>query len=97
MKVSIPVYIHARPQTEYDPPSGTLKPSLLFFAWPYENYDGAEFVCTASMEVDVPATLSVDGVRLAVLRREQARVQAEFTARITAIQSQINNLLAIEG
>jgi hypothetical protein len=97
MKQSVTVHIIARVATKWCPDQLCPVSDVEFLAWPYDNCKGAECVATAVIEVEVPDHLKASDIQLRALRKEQTRLQAEFTARITEIQAQINNLTAIEG
>lgn len=62
------------------------------------NKVGAPFVYVKPVEVTVavPAHFDVSSAKLAGLREEEKRVRAEFQARITELQRQQSELLAIE-
>jgi hypothetical protein len=52
---------------------------------------------TITVEFDIPGHADVRALKLSQLEKTKRELQAEFTARVTELQSQINELLAIEG
>ena len=62
------------------------------------NKVGAPFVYVGPVEVEVPAPRNFDprAAKLASLKEEEQRVRAEFQARITELQRQQSELLALE-
>lgn len=61
----------------------------------WEKY-GYTFVGEAEVTVEIPEVRVLVENKVAALREEEATVRAEAVAKCTAIQSQIQNLLAIE-
>jgi hypothetical protein len=97
MKQKLTTYVFALPDHSWNAEKGCYEKGVHYITWPHDTYGEHTPVTSAEIEVEIPATFSYEELRLAELKAEQAKVNAEFTARITAIQGQINELLAIEG
>jgi hypothetical protein len=70
-------------------------PYFRFNQW--DSLDGFVTVQPHSFEVDVPDNFDPRPAMVKKLEAERERVRADFAARITEIDSQIRNLLAIES
>jgi hypothetical protein len=57
---------------------------------------GYTFVCQADVTVEIPDVRELVENKIAALREEAAAARAAATAKCTEIESQIQNLLAIE-
>lgn len=97
MIVTKTVYLIAKPVSDYNFETSKYENKIEYLAWPYAVYGEVEPI--ASMEVSFEIEESPDPLqlRLKELEATKTRVEGEFTARITEIQRQINECLAIEG
>lgn len=68
---------------------------LLFGSKDMAQY-GYIYVSPAVVEVPVPANFDPRAAKLASLQEEERKTRADFTRRITEIQRQIGELLALE-
>lgn len=64
--------------------------------WSEESRDGHVHIAEHSIEVEVPDDFDPRPQLVAHLTAEKQKVRAEFAARITELDTQINNLLALE-
>jgi len=65
--------------------------------WPYDSYDELQAIGSVEVEFDFPDNLDHNTLRIEQLEAAKKQLQADFNARVTQIQGQINELLAIEG
>lgn len=69
----------------------------------FHTYDptqyGPEWVVIRpqTLELEVPDDFDPREQQVAALRRQKDKIAAEFTARVTELQEQINKLLALEA
>lgn len=66
-----------------------------------DRFDNADYVGSyvqpVTVEAEVPDNFDIRAAKLRDLQAEQAKVRAEMSARITDLQRQINELMAIEA
>lgn len=67
-----------------------------FRTWPEEDRGGRIFVKEVQSTFDVPDDFDPAAAQVALLEAEKQKARAEFQARITEIDRQIQSLLAIE-
>jgi hypothetical protein len=65
--------------------------------WRTEDLDGRVHIAEHSFEVDVPDNFDPRPGMLANLEAEKQQVRAEFARRITELDRQISQLMAIEN
>jgi hypothetical protein len=65
--------------------------------WPEDHRDGCVHVSEHSFEVEVPDGFDPRPQMVANLEAEKRRLRAEFAAKVTEIDAQIQKLLAIEN
>jgi hypothetical protein len=94
--IELPVYLMAKAVARWDAEKRDCVPSVDYFVWPYPTYQGAEVVNETTITFEIQE-LDPKDLKLKELQEEKRRISAEFQAKVTDIQSQINNLLAIEG
>lgn len=97
MIVTKTVYLIARPRREFDPERGCVVEGIEYFPWLFDKYEGGQAVSSVDVSFEVSEPLNPIQLRVEALKKEKTRLQADFTARITDIQRQINECLAIEG
>ncbi|AOJ62457.1 hypothetical protein WJ32_08295 [Burkholderia ubonensis] len=100
MKVTIKGVVHAQQVEQYDAEKLEYVPATKFMVFPYEMTDvSSDYVVVGQQEftVDVPDNFDPRAGIVANLEREKKALQAECAARITAIDSRIQSLLAIEN
>jgi hypothetical protein len=97
MQVTKTVYLIAHGGTKYDSESGRVLDVVNFGVWPYEKYGDQTAVTKMEVTFEVPDNLNARDLRLSVLEAEKKQLQADFNNRVTEIQRQINELLAIEA
>jgi hypothetical protein len=97
MQVTQTVYLIARPSSEYNSETFSYEDCVAFQVWPYDNYAEVPAVASLKVTFEVPDNLNAKDLKLAELESERTKLMAEFNARITQIQSQINQLTAIEN
>ena len=98
MIVTKTVYLIAKASLQYNEKTYEFEDFVEYIAWPYDSY-GEQGKCVAQMEVqfDAGPELNPIQLRLEELEKEKTKLQADFQSRITEIQRQINECLAIEG
>ena len=64
--------------------------------WGGDNNDGRVFVKEHTTEIEVPDDFDQRPQQVAALEAEKQKARAEFQARVTEIDRQIQSLLAIE-
>ena len=97
MQVTQMVYLIARPSSKYNPETYSYEDCVAFQVWPYDNYSEVPAVASLEVTFEVPDNLSAKELKLAELEYERTKLMADFNARITQIQCQINQLTAIEN
>lgn len=98
MQVTKKVYLIAAPGSKYNIDTHMYEECVEFTPWPYETYgDKHPFVASVDVVFEVADAINCKDLKLAALRAEQKTLQADFNKRITEIQSQINQLTAIEA
>lgn len=96
MIVTKTVYLIAQSVNEYNFRTDEFEDKVVYTVWPYDEYDGKKAV--SSMEVSFECEqLDPIQMRLQDLEGQKKSLEADFQARITEIQRQINECLAIEG
>ena len=65
--------------------------------WSEDSRDGHVWIREHSIEVDVPDNFDPRPSMVEALRKEKERIRAEFAAKVTELDKQINNLLALEA
>jgi hypothetical protein len=97
MQVTKTVYLIAKGDTKYDFKTGLVSDVVEFEVWPYESYSEHVAVTKTEVTFEVPDNLNARDLRLSVLEAEKKKLQADFNNKVTEIQRQINELLAIEA
>ena len=98
MKIEVKGYAYIDKYNEMSPaqlatPEGVA--SMAFMKSPNMADYGYTYISEAMMVVEVPDVKTLVENRIEALRGEAATLRAETTAKCTAIESQIQNLLAI--
>jgi hypothetical protein len=60
------------------------------------EFAGFVTVCCRDFEVEIPDDFDPRAKQIEILERDRTRISAEFSARCTEIQSEINKLTALE-
>lgn len=91
MKVTIKGFIQARP--------GSFNNKVDYSFWIYDDMcdHGYSLVMPHEICFELPAGFDIRAKQVDLLEKEKRTIQAEFTARITQINSRIQSLLAIEN
>lgn len=97
MQVTKTVYLIAKGSQKYNLETHQLEDHVIFDVWPYEEFSGDKAVAKVEVTFEVPDNLNARDLRLSVLEAEKKKLQADFNNRVTQIQRQINELLAIEA
>lgn len=100
MKVMMKGYVMATKTREYDCKKHQVVDGIQFTFSHYDSskYDEAQVVVQEhSFEVEVPDNFDPREGLVANLEREKRRISAEFQAKVTQINAQIQSLLAIEA
>ena len=97
MIVTKTVYLIAIPVNEYDFQTEEYGNKINYMVYPYSTYSEHESVASMQISFEVPDSLDPTQLRLKALESEKTRITGDFQARITEIQRQINECLAIEG
>jgi hypothetical protein len=97
MQVTVKTYLIAKPASEWDSEKGKYVETVEFFPWPYESYSETTALTSQEISFEVPDGINAHDLKLQELFAQKTKLQAEFGARITEIQAQINQLTAIEG
>jgi len=64
--------------------------------WPINERDGRLFIKEHSFAVDIPSDFDPVPSQIADLEAEKVKARADFQARVTELDRQIQSLLAIE-
>jgi hypothetical protein len=99
MKVTTKAYIHAKQTERYDSDALKFVETTVFELWPCDMSGHGERVLVGEqeVEVDVPEGFDMRSGLVKNLEAEKKRLMAEFQARVTAIDNQIQKYLAIEA
>jgi len=97
MKCKQTIFIFPRPAETWDVDSGQYVKKVEPWLWPFDSYSELQAIGSIEVEFDFPDNLDHNTLRIEELESSKKRLQADFNARVTQIQSQINELLAIEG
>lgn len=97
MKVTKKVYLIAQPSESWNEDACRYEPCIDYQAWFYPEYD--KFKAIAEMEVTFEIAEEPDPreLKLEALEAQKKKLEGDFQARITEIQRQINECLAIEA
>lgn len=100
MKATIKGFISARKSRDYDVDNRRFVERLEF---DFTTYDRSQHDSSAvtirqqEFEIDVPDDLDLRDGLVANLERDKRKLNAEFQARVTQLNAQIQSLLAIEN
>jgi hypothetical protein len=98
MQITKTVFLIAGPGSRWDQEKYQYEDCVEFTVWPYEKYgDSLSSVTSLEVTFEVPDGLNAKDLKLAALRAEQLKLQADFNNRIVQIQAEINQLTAIES
>jgi hypothetical protein len=100
MKVKVKVFVHAGKTWRYDPTTTETVESVKYELFPFDMSHtsmDAVLVGEQEIEIEVPDSYDPRPAMVKKLEREKENVKAAFAKRITEIDSQIRNLLAIES
>ena len=97
MQVTKTVYLIAKGSQKYNLETCQVEDCVTFEVWPYDSLSGDKAVSKVEVTFEVPDNLNARDLRLSVLEAEKKKLQADFNNRVTEIQRQINELLAIEA
>ena len=97
MIVTKTVYLIAKPTTDYNFELGEYVDSVEFLPWPYKEYGEYKAISSTEVSFEISELLNPKQLKIEALEREAQKLKADFQARITEIQHQINECLAIEG
>ncbi|MGF6837006.1 hypothetical protein QF001_000873 [Paraburkholderia youngii] len=100
MKITTKVHVHAKQVQRYDINTGAYKDEMTWEVFPVDMSGiGGTRVHVGEQEItiDVPDDFDMRAGLVANLEAEKKRLMAEFNARVTAIDSQIQKYLAIEN
>lgn len=98
MKVTITAHVHANKTEQYDADEGAWKQHVTYEVFPFDiPSTDRVVVCQQEVEVDIPDEFDIRSGLVANLEEEKRKVQAEFQARVTAINAKIQSLIAIEA
>lgn len=101
MKITTTMYAHIQPGSTVMPQDLQTEKgvrSLAFFR-DHDKYwaeQGYTYVGVAEVTVEVPDLRELVDHKVEALRQQEVSIRAEATAKCTAIEGQIQNLLAIE-
>lgn len=101
MQITITMHAHIQPSSTLTPQDLQTEQGvrqLAFFSHndKYWAEQGYTYVGPATVTVEVPDMRDLVGNKVAALRQQEVAIRADATAKCTAIQSQIQSLLAIE-
>ena len=97
MQVTKTVYLIAKPVRQYNFEERQYEDTVSYMPWSHPSYGGTEAVASLEVTFEVPDNFNYHDLKLQELEREKKNIQAEFTKRLTEIQAQINEHLAIEA
>ena len=97
MIVTKTVYLIAIPYEKWNVDSLQYEPCINYQQWCYPSYDGFEAISQKEVSFEILEEPDHRQLKINALEAEKAKLEGEFTARITEIQRQINECLAIEG
>jgi hypothetical protein len=100
MKVTIKGFISASKSRDYDIENKRFVERLEFGFTPYDRSMHDSSIVTIreqEFEIDVPDNLDLRDGLVANLERDKRKLTAEFQARVTSLNAQIQSLLAIEN
>lgn len=100
MKVTIKAHVHAKKVGRYDADTQTFKEEMGFEVYPFDMSGSSGdrvLVGVQEISVDVPEDFDMRSGLVKNLEAEKKRLMAEFQARVTAIDNQIQKYLAIEA
>jgi hypothetical protein len=101
MKVMINAFIHAVHRNEYNAETSSFIPAVGWELYPFDmsvSSDGRRvLVGQQAVEVEVPDDFDIRAGLVDNLEREKRRIAAEYQKRVTELNSQIRNLLALEA
>jgi hypothetical protein len=100
MKVQMKGFIMASKSQRYDVDKHAYVDHMIYTFCHYDSskYDAEEVVVGEhAFEVEVPDNFDLRAGLVANLEREKQKVTAEFQARVTEINGQIQSLMALEG
>jgi hypothetical protein len=97
MKKKLTVYVIPQPTESWDVETCGMKKKVTYFPYCFDTYCKQKAITSVEIEVEVPDELTYEDLKLQALREQLANVNAEFGRRVTEINAQINELLAIEG
>lgn len=97
MQITKTVYLIAKPSERLNAETYQFEPFVDYQAWVYPDYD--EFKAIAQTEVTFEIAEEPDprDLKLEALEAQKKKLEGDFQARITEIQRQINECLAIEA
>lgn len=99
MQVTIKAHVHAKKTCRYDASTQTVKEGMDFEVYPFDMSGSGDRVLVGVQEiaVEVPDDFDMREGLVKNLEAEKKRLMAEFQARVTAIDNQIQKYLAIEA
>ena len=92
-------FVHCRPADKYDEPDH-VRDGLKYSFWEFEkmgNGSGFALVAPHTLAFEVPDSFNPSGQFVEALEAEKKKVMAAFQNRITEIDRQISQFLAIES
>ena len=90
-------FVHCKPADKYDEPDH-VRDGLKYTFWDYEKLGGGlALVAPYTITLEIPDNFNPNGQFIEALEAEKKKVMAEFQNRITEIDRQISQFLAIES
>lgn len=97
MKKTQTLYILTHADEKYNSATMQYENVVETALWLFPTREGWKNLGSVEVTFEVPEDLDYRKLKLEELENTKKIVQAAFNARITELQSQINNLLALEG
>lgn len=100
MKATLKGFVMASKAQRYDIEKMQYVDEMVFL---FSHYDSSRYnkeevmVCEHSFDVEVPDNFDPRAGLVANLQREKQKITAEYQARVTELNGQIQSLLALEG
>ena len=97
MKVTKTVYLIASPSERFNNETYQFEPCVNYQVWVYPDYDEFKAIAQTEVTFEIPEEPDPRQLKLDALQTQKTKLEGDFQARITEIQRQINECLAIEA
>ena len=96
--ITLEGFMHAKPADKYTS-ENHVRAGLLYKFWEYEDLSSSGWikVCPLTVTFDVQEEFDPISKMVEILQKKKVEIMADMTQQLTAIDRQINELLAIEN